>query len=311
MIAIDTVQRAVLVIKRYWLYLCIPVALLIASVYIGSTYSKYRITVKIGLKGVASDQAVEALCSKKIVQKALDQLPFQASYYDERSPRDEVFGSTLRERLVFYHYKYPGDVVWMKLKDAGAGFCTLVSDDTTAYYHYNKVQDTYYGKFSIIRRSKTDTAETTYLVRLNDPAKMLDEYYSNLNIKTDNDEGSLSISVVSGSAQKGVRLLNKMLQLYSRGSVNSSRLANINSAALPGAKLTILEKPEDNIRSASMEPVWIYIIALFGGLVIPVSREVLMRRKKKYTFKLRTFTLPKFAERVQHHVAINKAVVEE
>src|SRR5258707_15723301 len=101
MIAVDTVKRIILLVNRYGLYLSVPAFLLVAYAYTSSVYPQYRVTAKIALKNAAAESAISDIRSKNLVQKALNELPFQASYYDAEAPRTEIYGDSLYARLVF------------------------------------------------------------------------------------------------------------------------------------------------------------------------------------------------------------------
>jgi hypothetical protein len=64
--------------------------------------------------------------------------------------------------------------------------------------------------------------------------------------------------------------------LYDGGYHSVSRYgrARTEGAEVSNGRFAILEKPENNVEPASISSFWIYTLALFTGLLIPVSREI-------------------------------------
>jgi hypothetical protein len=277
MIAIDAVKRTIVLVKKFGIYLCVPASLIIASNYTNSNYRQYRVTAKIAVSGIPVESAIADIKSKHLVRKTLEQLPFQASYYDANSPRDEVFGNALPVKLVFDHPRYNDDEVWLDLKLTGTNSFMLAHVDTVAYHEFNEPIREWYGTFKVVHRPGAQYRQASYTVRLDDPAKLYDQYYNNLRAETEGDDGA-TISIVSGNPQKGAYFLNKLLQLYGAGKHSASRhsytkLSSENTAG----RITILEKPENNIESAGISSFWIYSVALLIGLLIPVGRSAINR----------------------------------
>jgi len=271
MIAIDAVKRTIVLVKKFGPYLCVPVFLMIAYSYTSSAYSKYRVTTKIALRDANIETAPGDIRSKYLVRRALDQLPFQASYYDINSPREEVFGSALPVRMVFDHPRSSDGEVWLNLDVTGKNSFTLTHGDTLAYHQFNEPVHEWYGNFKVVHKPGTAYSKASYMVRLDDPAKLNDQYYNNLRVETIGDDGVI-VSIISGNAQKGIDFLNRLVQLYGSSKHSkfhhaSARIAGVNA---PGA-VTILEKPENNVESVGIGSFWVYLMALLVGLAIPVG----------------------------------------
>ncbi len=248
MIAIDAVKRTVLLVNRFGLYLSVPAFLLIAYAYTNSVYPQYRVTAKIALKNVVSESAVDNIKSKLLVQKALNELPFQASYYDAQSPKTEIYGDSLYTRLVFAGRHYTDTETWLRLEVQGAGSVTLANGDTAAYYEFNKPVNESYGKFKIVHNPGTEYQQASYIVRIENQARLLEEYYNSLRVKTTGDDNTVTVSVLSGSPKKGADFINKLLQLYDgdHHNVSAYRLASTAGTNISGKKFTIIEKLEKN-----------------------------------------------------------------
>ena len=215
MIAIDTVQRTIILLKKFGLYVFVPLFLLLAYSYTSSTYQQYRVTAKIALKNIPATEATGDLYSEYLVKQALDELNFQASYYDAGSPREELYGSEVAVRLKFDGPRKTGaDEAWLNLDVAGKNSYTLTNQDTTAYYSFNEPVHASFGNFMVTRRPGNNNTQASYLVRLDDPDKQLDTWYKNLKVEPAGDGRSISISIVAGNSRKGAAFLNKMLKLF-------------------------------------------------------------------------------------------------
>lgn len=306
MIAIDAVKRTIVLVKKFGLYLCVPVFLIIAYNYTSSTYSKYRVTTKIALRDANVETAASDIRSKYLVRKAVDQLPFQASYYNSDSPREEVFGNALPVRMVFDHARYTDGEVWLNLEVTGRNSFTLTHVDTTAYHAFNKPVHEWYGNFKVVHRPGTAYSQASYIVRLDDPAKLSDQYYNNLRVETIGDDG-VSISIVSGNAQKGIDFLNKLVQLYSGSRHSKSHHAY--SASNAAGAVTILENPENNVESAGVSSFWIYLMALLAGLAIPVGWSV-WNDRGTHTLRAKLFGISKMVRSGPRPVAAGQLGVK-
>ncbi len=279
MIAVDAVKRIILLVNRFGLYLSIPAFLLIAYAYTSSIYPQYRITAKIALKNVTAESAISDIKSKYLVQKALNELSFQASYYDAESPKTEIYGNSLCARLVFAGYRYTNTETWLRLEVQGANSVTLTHGDTSAYNEFNKPVNEFYGKFKIVHNQRAEYQHASYIVRIENPVRLLERYYNSLRVKTTGDDNTITVSVLSGNPKKGADFINKLLQLYdgSQRNIASYRLASTTGTGISAEKFTVLEKPENNAEEASVSPFWIYTIALLAGLFIPLSRKIANR----------------------------------
>ena len=307
MIAVDAVKRIILLVNRFGLYLSVPAFLLIAYAYTNSAYQQYRVTTKIALKNITAESAISDIKSKYLVQKALNDLPFQASYYDAESPKTEIYGDSLDARLIFAGQHYAETETWLRLEVDGANSVTLANGDTAAYYEFNKPVNESYGKFKIVHHPGTAYQQASYIVRIENPVRLLDQFYNSLRVKNAGDDNVITVSVLSGNPKKGADFINKLLQLYNGGHHNTAsyRLASTTGAALSGKKFTVLEKPENNVEEASVSSFWIYATALLAGLFIPLSR-MFTKRSGEYILSVHLLNAPKLVVRIDHRLAVKQ-----
>jgi hypothetical protein len=307
MIAVDTVKKTIFLLNRFGLYLFVPAFLLIAYAYTGSVYPQYRVTATIALKNTSAESAISEIKSKYLVQRALNELPFQASYYDAESPKKEIYGDSLNAKLVFARNRYANTETWLGMEVQGANSIVLTNGDTSAYLEFNNPMKESYGRFKIIHNPGDQYQQAAYIVRIEDPLRLLEQYYNSLRVKIADNDNTITVSVLSGNPKKGADFINKLLQLYDGGNhaVTSPRLASTGGAIIAGKKFTLIEKPENNAEEASINSFWIYAIALLAGLCIPLSREI-TRRPVGYMLPAGLFNLPKWAGRINHRFAVKQ-----
>jgi len=307
MIAVDAVKKTILLVNRFGLYLSVPAFLLIAYAYASSVFPQYRVTAKIELKNATAESAITDIKSKFLVQKALNELPFQASYYDAESPKTEIYGDSLNARLIFAGHHYADTETWLRLEVQGANFVTLTHEDTAAYFEFNKPANESYGKFKVVHNPGNKYQQASYIVRIENPVRLQEQYYNSLRVKIAGDDNTITVSVLSGNSKKGADFINKLLQLYDGGNHNgpSYRLASTAGAGISGKKITILEKAENNVEVASINPFWIYALALLAGLFVPLSRTI-TSRLSEYVLPAYLFNLPKLVDRINHRFAIKQ-----
>lgn len=305
MIAVDAVQRVIIFVKKFGSYIFVPIFLLGAFIYLNSTHPQYRVTAKIALKGVTPQSAISDLRSKSTVQKVIDQLPLQASYYDAESLREEISADSLKARLVFDRTSRVKAETWVRFELPGTDVFTLSYIDTTAWYEFDKHISESYGGFKVVRGAKYNHIPVSYMVRLQDPATLFNEYYHDLRFSSDDDENSVTLSIRTGTPQKGVEFLNKMISLYRGSDKADSRYAGVNGKATLSGRVKLLEKPENNVELATADPFWIYLAAIVAGLLVPLTFENAKswRRKKPVA---QIISLPKMIVRLQHGIAVRQ-----
>ncbi len=307
MIAVDAVKRTILLVNRFGLYLSVPAFLLIAYAYTSSVYPQYRVTATIALKNTTAESAISDIRSKYLVQKALNELPFQASYYDTESPKKEIYGDSLYTKLVFARNRYANTETWLGLEVQGENSVALTHGDTSAYCEFNQPVKESYAKFKIVHNPGNQYHQASYIVRIEDPIRLLDQYYNSLRVKTADDDNTITVSVLSGNPKKGTDFINKLLQLYDGGHhpVTSSQMANASGTIITAKKFTMIERPENNAEMASINPFWIYTVALLAGLFIPLSRKITIG-PEKYNLPSGLYNLPKLVDRINHRFAVKQ-----
>ncbi|MBS1529448.1 MAG: hypothetical protein JSU01_04000 [Bacteroidetes bacterium] len=288
MIAIDAVKRTSILVKRFGVYVFIPLFLLVAYGYTSSIHKQYRLTAKIQLKDVSVPQALTDLHSEYLVKQTLDNLPFGASFYASESPETELYGTEVPIRLEFESPRGMDASEALLRLDVLQGKYAVLDRDTVAYYDYDQVVHEPYGDFKVLRRTSKNFKSGAFLVRFEDPSKQLDEYYNNLKVAAADDDKTVALSITTGNAKKSAAFLYKLLKQYGGTAVDRH-------GDMINSKFMLTEKPEDNIEMASVSPIWFYFIALAGGMGIPFGRSYL-RKKRRGRLSRRLIAIPKLVD---------------
>jgi hypothetical protein len=239
-----TLKKTMILVKRFWLFLFLPVFFIIAYNHVSSLYPQYKVTAKIALKGISVTSAVDDIKSKYLIQKALGQLPFQASFYNAESPKNELYGDSVPVKFVFNDSKTISTEKWIQLETTDYNQFALANGDTSVYHKFNEPINEAYGKFTIVRNSWYKPTDEVYLIKLSQPADLLNQYYSKLRVETANDVITLSVS--AGNPQKGADFLNKLLLAY-----EGDKHKDVNYTAAPAPRITkTVSRPEKIDNSA-------------------------------------------------------------
>ncbi len=71
-------------VKKYWLFICVPLFLAGAYFYADSLYPQYKVSAKIAVQDVPVASAINDIKSKALVQKTISQLPLTAKFYNTK-----------------------------------------------------------------------------------------------------------------------------------------------------------------------------------------------------------------------------------
>ncbi|HWD90411.1 MAG TPA: hypothetical protein VG367_19930 [Mucilaginibacter sp.] len=288
MIAVDAVQRTIILVKKFGLYAFVPLFLLIAYNYTSSARKQYRATAKIALRDVAVTQALSDLHSEYLVKETLDNLPFEASFYAADSPRTELYGIEVPIRLQFEIPRSMDAAESSLTIDVEQKNYAILNEDTSASHAYGEPVHESYGDFAVLRRPDKNFKTGDLLVEFENRSKQLGEYYNSLQVRTADDDKTLALSITTGNATKSAAFLYKLLKQYGGTAVDRH-------GDMINSKFTLIEKPENNTKSASLSPVWFYILALIAGLAIPLGVPV-FTKKRRHILPRQVYAIPKFVD---------------
>ena len=230
------------------------------------------------------------------------QRPFRLSNRPRRNYIYSLQGSAIRSK----HSEVDKET-WVGLETANTNYFALTYADTTEYCRFNSDEIRKpYGIFKERLGPETNTRQTSYIVRLEEPVELLESYYENLKVKTADSDNELTLSVLSGNQQKGADFLNKLLQIYGgQYPIFGHEHESPENAMLWNKKFTMLEKPENNVVYASISTFWIYTIALICGFLI-VAWVRIVQDPRKYVLHPGLLTLPRLFDRIYGRFAVKQ-----
>lgn len=209
------VKKSWFLLGRYSLYLFIPVSLFIAYNYISSQLPKYKVTAKIALKAIPTDSAINGIKSKYLINKALGQLPFQASYYFADLPEKEVYPDSSPVKLVVSNLNEGAPETWISVQVKGSKQFELTRGDTSEFYKFNTPINESYAKFTVSQNSAVKDPDKAVNIKIESQAEVLNRFYDNLKVTPDK-ENNLKLTVITGNPQKGADFLNTLFKLYGK-----------------------------------------------------------------------------------------------
>lgn len=242
------VKRGIFLTKKYGLFICIPIFLLIAYSFVSSSATQYRATAKIALKNISAGSAANDIQSKYFIQKVLDRLHFQVSYYDSLQPDKEIYGDTLPIRLVFN----PADKIRVEttvsIRVTDANTFDLSHVDTVISLKFNEPLDEYYGRFSVVHSAGESYKHVAYILRLHEPGELIARYSNALHLET-NDDKTLTLRVSSGNPEKSIDFLDELIRLFKATDIKQNKETGKATAQAKEKQLQELSKEATALKS--------------------------------------------------------------
>ncbi len=195
-------KRILSLLKKYGVFLCIPIFLAIAWFYTGSVYPQYKVSAKIELKGISTESAISGLKSKGLVQKTIGQLPLQVNFYNTKSPKKELYGDSLPVKFIFSGVDSVNTATFLELAVLSDDQFTLTNNDTLSYHKFNDLVNESYGKFTVVKKPAFKSYDQTYIIKLNEPAQLLNQFYNDLRVKPGSRDNVIAVSALAGTPKK-------------------------------------------------------------------------------------------------------------
>ena len=207
-------KRILSLLRKYGLFLCIPLFLAIAYFYTDSIYPQYKVSAEIAVKSVSTESAVSGLKSKGLVQKAMDQLPLQVKLYNTKSPKKELYGDSIPVKFIFSGVDSVNTETFLELAILSDDQFTLTNNDTVSYHKFNELVNESYGKFTVVKKPLYKSYDQTFMVKLSEPVQVLNQFYNSLRVEPGGRDSAITVSTLTGSPRKGVDFLNELLRIY-------------------------------------------------------------------------------------------------
>ncbi|WP_299702438.1 tyrosine-protein kinase [uncultured Pontibacter sp.] len=237
---------------RYWYLFVIGVALALTAAHLYLRYSTpvYSVKATILIKdesgadlassAMFADMAlmksnktfsneVLVIKSKGLMERVLSELGMEVSYFGEgRIKSPELYGG-----------KSPIKVVIANLDSAGLGrsfivevednntFSIFEGEDKVSMHKFGEQIRKKYGAFTVVADSDiTNDKGRRVLVRFNDLRKLANRYSKDLVVKSVNEYATvMELSLTDPVPAKGKDILNKLIEVYNRESVNEKNQA--------------------------------------------------------------------------------------
>src|SRR5579872_3682028 len=117
-------------VKKYGLFICVPLFLGAAYFYADSIYPQYKVSAKIAVQDVPVASVINEIKSKSLVKKTISQLPLTAKFYNANSPKKELYGDSVPARFVFSGTNKVNVPTRLEFAATGGGQYTLNNNDT-------------------------------------------------------------------------------------------------------------------------------------------------------------------------------------
>ncbi len=216
-------------IKKYGLFICIPLFLAAAYFYTDTIYPQYKVSAKIVVQDVPVASVINEIKSKALVKKTISELPLTAKFYAINSPKKEVYGDSVPARFVFSGANKVNIATRLEFAATGGGQYTLNNNDTITYHQFNELINEYYGKFIVEKNPLFKSFDQAFIVKLDEPNHVLNQFYNNLHVEPGIGSNAMTVSILAGNARQGIDFLNMLFRLYDAANPRTAAV----SAALP------------------------------------------------------------------------------
>ncbi|MFI5161762.1 MAG: hypothetical protein ACHQHN_10830 [Sphingobacteriales bacterium] len=209
-------QRFLSVIKKYGLFLFIPLLLAAAYFYADSLYPKYKVSAKVEVQDVPAASIIDGIKSKSLVEKTISQLPLTAKFYNVNSPKKELYGDSVPGRFVFSGDNKVNFPTRLEIAVPGGNQFTLNNNDTITFHQFNELINEPYGKFIVEKNPLFKSPDQAFIVKLDEPGNVVDQFYKDLHVESGSQNNVMTVSILAGNSQEGVDFLNMLFRLYDR-----------------------------------------------------------------------------------------------
>lgn len=231
----------------YWYLFGIILSLALAFIYLQSATKEYPVSTTILIptkstdftqNAVVSDlenyqstkiveNEAEVLSSASLMTLAMQQLNFNVSYYTKDNYfRDrEIFGAELPIEVTLHEY----DSMAFYIKDLNTSFLVHILDENTfeledgeqrrTRHRLDEAVTKPFGEFSV-HRFKSFSYPQTIRIDFQNPMALSGRYSSKLEVRIVNKQASvLRLNLTDPVPQKGVLVLNKLVEIYNQEAV--------------------------------------------------------------------------------------------
>ncbi len=248
----------------HWFAVSILLCLLVAFLYLRYATPQYEISSKLLIKddkkgGNVPDMAafadlglfqsgqnianeIEVLKSKGLMQRVLSDLSLHVSYFSEGTVKiTELYGKQLPLRLTVGPLDTLAYETDLKIRVLNGNRFELLEDDKSiGTYTFGKRINRPYAQFTVTT-SQSLTEGSLIRIVFNDIYKLANYYNEEIAIEPVNKDASvLIINLVEPVRQKGVDIVNKLIELYNQEALEDKNQIAANTVQFIDDRLTLL-----------------------------------------------------------------------
>lgn len=193
--------------------------------------------------GKSIDNEIEILKGKTLMQRVVKELSLETSYFTEgRVKTVELYRTTLPIRLIVSRLDSTAfdQSILLHIQDRNT-FEVEEADGTLITYKFGQQVKMSYATFTVTAVDQNKLTNKTIEVKFNDLRKVAAHYNENLNVSPVNKQASvLTISLLDPVPQKGIDVINKLVDLYNREEVEDKNIIATNTIRFIDERLKYL-----------------------------------------------------------------------
>lgn len=203
------------------------------------------------------DNEIEIIRSYSLMKEAIERLPLHASYFveDEFGRRSELYGYQAPIQLNLHEkntsqFEIPEDntiLVTLRNED----FLLWRSEEDYQQFKYGEKIENWYGVFSIENNPDIYLEEPyDLIISLNNKEVIAGIYHGKLNVNVSNKLASvLILSFTDPVPQKGVEVLNKLVEMYNFQAVKEKNVIAENTISFIDNQLSTLDQELNEVEN--------------------------------------------------------------
>ncbi|MBB6612722.1 polysaccharide biosynthesis tyrosine autokinase [Pontibacter sp. Tf4] len=235
---------------RYWYLFVIGVIVAgaVAFVYLRYSTPQYRISSTLLIKddkkgpslaenavlddlnlfqaGKNIDNEIEILKSKSLMNRVLQELALNTSYYvDGRVKSTEIYGASMPLKVIVSKLDSSAFNKSIVVQATGKNGYQIDEDGTVTSHKFGEQVKKPYGIFTVVAGTPNTAKNKKVTVKFHDIRQVADYYNQKLTVAPVNKNASvLSLSLIDPVPAKGVAILNKLVEVYNKEAVEDKNL---------------------------------------------------------------------------------------
>jgi uncharacterized coiled-coil protein SlyX len=229
--------------NKYLIITSVVLFVVAATAYLLFSSTKYKVRVELSLSGSERllESTIKELRSKVAIQKAINSLSFQVSYYRKGVfTRTEIYGDSLPVKFVLGKGSIYNSPTEITIDVVNSHLCKVDQNNViTDVPLYHPVK---YGSldYMIVQGPAFKPVKSQLIIKLNTPADLTERFSKGLDAKVLSSD-TFQLSLNADNAQKGQDFLNKLIEII------NAQYAGENLPEKPAASSSYLTNLNDSI----------------------------------------------------------------